>query len=379
MSEGGGDSSQEKTEEPSARKLEKAREDGQIPRSKDLTSTAILLSGTLGLFYFGQSMSTSLVNIAHNNLSLSRNEVFDTQAMMANLVSSFYEGFMSLIPLMLLLLAASIIGPIALGGWLFSTKAMAPKINRMDPFAGLKRMFSVKSLVELLKSIMKVAVILGTAVFCLQIWRQDILNLSLLGFQTSIIISLKISAYASIAMACITVLVALVDVPFQLFDHNKKLKMSRQELKDEHKDSEGKPEVKGRIRQLQREISQRRMMSDVPEADVVITNPTHYSVALKYDPLNMATPILLAKGADHVAFKIREVAKEHKVDIIESPMLARAIYYTTEIGDEVPAGLYVAVAQILAYVFGLRSFRKGKTDRPDYPRNINVPRDLRFD
>lgn len=375
----GSDSSQEKTEEPSARKLEKAREDGQIPRSKDLTTTAILLAGTGGLYFFGPMMSGSLMSIARNNLSLSRAEVFDTQAMIANLVSSFYEGLTSLIPLMLFLLAASILGPIALGGWLFSTKAMAPKMNRMDPFAGLKRMFSVKSLVELVKSLLKVALILGTAMLVLKAWQQEMLNLSLIDFRLGIAESLKISAYASIAMASITVLVALVDVPFQLFEHNKKLKMSHQELKDEHKDSEGKPEVKGRIRQLQREISERRMMSQVPEADVVITNPTHFSVALKYDPMNMATPILLAKGGDHMAFKIREIAKEYRIDIVESPMLARAIYFTTEPDEEVPAGLYTAVAQVLAYVFGLRSFRTGHGDRPEYPRNVKVPKDLRFD
>jgi flagellar biosynthetic protein FlhB len=282
-------------------------------------------------------------------------------------------------PLFGVLLVASIVGPIALGGWLFSGKAMAPKLSRMDPLAGLKRMFSVKALVELGKALGKVLVILGATIILLLMLQQPMFRLSDESTNAAIIHSLQLSGFAAIVLAAITAIIAAVDVPFQIWDHNKKLKMSRQELKDEMKDTEGKPEVKGRIRQLQREIAQRRMMSNVPEADVVITNPTHFAVALKYDPENMGTPILLAKGGDHVALKIREIAKAHKVEIIESPILARAVFYTTEIDQEIPAGLYVAVAQVLAYVFQLRNFRKGKGERPPYPRNIKVPKDMQFD
>ncbi|MDO3382580.1 flagellar biosynthesis protein FlhB [Gilvimarinus algae] len=373
------DSSQEKTEEPTPRKLEKAREDGQIPRSRDLTTTFILLAGSIGLYVFGQLISLSMQNLTINNFTLARAEVFDTNAMYAHLGSSFYEGLMSLVPLLFMLLVASIVGPIALGGWLLSAKAMAPKFSRMNPLAGLKRMFSVKALVELAKSLGKVAVVMAVAMFALFFWQQDMLQLAAEETRVGIVESLQISAYATIAMSAVTILIAVIDVPFQMWDHSKKLKMSRQEIKDEHKDTEGKPEVKGRIRQLQREMAQRRMMSKVPEADVVITNPTHYSVALKYDPENMATPILLAKGVDHVALKIREIAKVNDIDIIQSPVLARAVYHTTEIDDEIPAGLYMAVAQVLAYVFGLRAYRRGRGDKPLYPRDINVPRDMRFD
>ncbi|WP_020209482.1 flagellar biosynthesis protein FlhB [Gilvimarinus chinensis] len=375
----GGDSSQEKTEEPSARKLEKAREDGQIPRSRDLTTTFILLAGAIGLTVFAQTIGSAMAGLSVNNFTLSRTEAFDTEAMFAHLVSSFYDGLMALVPLMVLLLLASIIGPIALGGWLLSAKAMAPKASRMNPIAGLKRMFSVKALIELAKSVAKVAIVMIVAIAALLFWQQDMLQLAAQETEVGVIQSLQISAYATIAMAAVTVLVAAIDVPFQIWDHIKKLKMSHQELKDEHKDTEGKPEVKGRIRQLQREMAQRRMMSQVPEADVVITNPTHYSVALKYDPENMGTPILLAKGVDHTALKIREIAGAHKIEVIQSPMLARSIYHTTDIDEEIPAGLYMAVAQVLAYVFGLRNYRRGQGERPVYPRNISVPRDLQFD
>jgi flagellar biosynthetic protein FlhB len=240
-------------------------------------------------------------------------------------------------------------------------------------------MFSMKALMELLKASAKVTVILGTTIWLLNHYAQPMFRLSDQDVGTAIIESTKISAYALIILSACTLLIAAVDVPLQLYEYNKKLKMSKQEVKDESKDTDGKPEVKGRIRQLQREMAQRRMMADVPNADVIITNPTHYAVALKYNPESMATPILLAKGGDNIALKIREIAKAHDIEIIESPVLARAIFHTTEIDNEIPAGLYLAVAQVLAYVFQLRSYRKGRGQKPKYPTNLNVPRDMYFD
>lgn len=370
---------QEKTEEASARKLEKAREEGQIPRSRDLTTTAILLLGTIGLMVFGQYMGSKLMDVTRYNFTIPRDAIFDPQMMITYLSASIFEGLLSLLPLFGMLLAASIIGPVALGGWLFSGKAMAPKLSRMNPVAGIKRMFSMKALVELGKALGKVIVILGATILLLLAYERAIFRLVDETMNNAIIHSLKISGYAAIILSASTVLIAAVDVPFQIWEHSKKLKMSRQELKDEMKDTEGKPEVKGRIRQLQREMAQRRMMANVPDADVIITNPTHYAVALRYDPETMATPIMLAKGGDHVALKIREIAKAHKIEIIEAPVLARAIYHTTDVDQEIPAGLYMAVAQVLAYVFQLRNFRRGKGEKPTYPRNIPVPKDMQFD
>jgi flagellar biosynthesis protein FlhB len=373
------DNGQEKTEEASSRKLEKAREEGQIPRSRDLTTTAILLLGTIGLMVFGQYMGGKLMEVTRYNFTIPREAIFDPQTMIAYLSASMFDGLLSLLPLFGMLLVASIVGPIALGGWLFSGKAMAPKFSRMDPIAGTKRMFSMKALVELAKALGKVAVILGATILLLLAFEQAMFRLADETVNNAIIHSLKISGYAAIILSASTILIAAVDVPFQIWDHNKKLKMSRQELKDEVKDTEGKPEVKGRIRQLQREMAQRRMMSNVPDADVIITNPTHYAVALKYNPEKMATPIMLAKGGDHVALKIREIAKAHKIEIIESPVLARAIYHTTDVDQEIPAALYMAVAQVLAYVFQLRNFRRGKGEKPTYPRNIKIPKNMQFD
>ena len=373
------DSSQEKTEEPTARKLEKAREDGQIPRSRELTTTFLLLAGTIGLLIFGPYMAGKLAGILQFNFAIEREVVFSTDAMLEHLTASLYHGTLSMMPVFGLLLLASIFGPIGLGGWLFSSKAMAPKASRMNPISGLKRMFSLKALVELAKALGKVLLIMAVAVGLLIVQQQDMLRLSDQEPATAIKNSVWLSAIGAIALAAVTIAVAAIDIPFQIYENNKKLKMTKQEVKDEMKDTDGKPEVKSRIRQLQREMAQRRMMSEVPKADVVITNPTHYSVALKYDPDSMNTPVLLAKGADQTAMKIREIARAHDIQIMESPMLTRAIYHTTELEQEIPQDLYMAVAQVLAYVFQLRNYRKGRGERPQYPRNIKVPRNMQFD
>ena len=372
------DSAQEKTEEPTAKRQEKAREDGQIPRSKELTTSAVLIVGCVGLYMFGGQIAQGLADILKFNFTIEREAIFDPNAMLGHLGSSFYLGLKVLIPLFAVLLVAAIAGPIALGGWLFSTKSLAPKLNRMDPVAGLKRMFSVKSLVELVKAIGKVGVVVAFAFVLLNYMKEDLLGLGFEGVERGMEHSVYLSIIPAIIISVSTLVIAAVDIPFQIWDNVKKFRMTRQEIKDEMKDSEGKPEVKGRIRQLQYEMAQNRMMAAVPEADVVITNPTHYSVALKYDPNSMETPILLAKGVDHMAMKIREIAKANKIEFIQSPLLARAIYHTTEVDEEIPSGLYVAVAQVLAYVFQIREYRRGRGERPTYPRNPPVPKDMRY-
>jgi flagellar biosynthesis protein FlhB len=373
------DDSQEKTEEASGRKIEKAREQGQIPRSRDLVTSIVLLAGAIGLWVFSNSMGEKFTRIVRENFVLSRETIFDPNAMIAHLASGFYDGLLSMMPFMAVMLVASVVGPVALGGWLFSAEALLPKLSRMDPLAGIKRMFSLKSLLELAKALAKVSLIIGATILLLKFYAQPMFRLSDEAVNAAIIHSVKISAYSVIALSAATLIIAAIDVPLQLWEYNKKLKMSKQELKDEAKDTDGKPEVKGRIRQLQREMAQRRMMANVPAADVVITNPTHYAVALQYNPESMSTPILLAKGGDNIALKIREIAKANNIEIIESPVLARAIYHTTELDAEIPSGLYLAVAQVLAYVFQLRNYRRGKGEKPKYPRNPPVPKDLYFD
>jgi flagellar biosynthetic protein FlhB len=372
------ESGQEKTEDATPRRIEKAREEGQIPRSRDLTTSAVLISGIVSLMIFGGYGASRLLAILQFNFALSRETVFDPQAMFAQLGASFFDALLALVPFFTVIVIAAIVGPIALGGFLFSSKSIMPKFERMDPIAGLKRMFSMKSLVELVKSIGKVLVVVGAAFLTLKMYEPQILGLDQEGLENGILHALEISLWTVLLISCATLLIAAVDVPFQLWEYSKNLKMSRQDIKDEMKDSEGKPEVKGRIRQLQREMANRRMMSNVPKADVIITNPSHFSVALQYNPETMATPVLLAKGVDETAMKIREIAREYKIEQVRSPVLARAVYYTTEIDAPIPQGLYLAVAQVLAYVFQLRNFRKGRGERPDFPSNVKVPKDMIF-
>jgi flagellar biosynthetic protein FlhB len=371
-------SSQEKTEEPTARRIEKSREEGQVPRSKELNTAAILMMGTGGLLLSGEQLGKAMTDIMRSAFSLPREALFDEKQMGLYLANSAIIAVEALAPLMIFLFIASIAGSIALGGWLLSAKAVAPKFSRMNPIKGLGRMFSLKSLVELGKAIAKVSVVLFFAIIILKTQTEELLGLSRESTVLAMAHSAQILGWSFFFLSCTMILIVIVDVPFQIYEHQKNLKMTKQEVRDEYKDTEGKPEVKGKIRQLQREMSQRRMLQDVPQADVVITNPTHFSVALRYKPDSDDAPILLAKGGDQIALKIREIANANDVEIVEAPALARAVYYNSEIGQEIPSGLYMAVAQILAYVFQLRQFRRRASKRPNMP-DLPIPDELRRD
>ncbi|MGH1441690.1 MAG: flagellar biosynthesis protein FlhB [Cellvibrionaceae bacterium] len=370
------DQSQEKTEEPTSRKLEKAKEDGQAPRSKEITTTAVLLGAAFSFLWFGELLSNKIANIFTYTFTVPREAIFDTSAMIRYLTDSFGDALFGLFPFFAILLLASVLGPIALGGWIFSTKSLMPKLSRMNPLEGLKRMFSVKSLVELAKALAKVGLMGILTVLILKVLQGRLAALSTNDVVTAMIDSVLIGIWVTIALSAATILISLIDVPFQIWDHTKKLRMSLQDIKDEMKDTDGKPEVKSKIRQLQQEMANRRMMGEVPDADVVITNPTHFAVAVKYRPDDMKTPIVVAKGVEQVALKIREIAGAHQVEIVESPRLARAIFYTTQLDQEIPSGLYVAVAKVLAYVFQLHNFRNGKGAQPTYPRVVPIPDDM---
>lgn len=370
---------QEKTEQATQRKLDKSKEDGQIPRSKELTTTFILLASSFGFLWFGGFLTQKIITVFHYNFSFPREVIFDTSMMVHYLGQSFAAALIGVLPFFGILLLAALIGPIALGGWLFSTKSLMPKFSRMNPLEGIKKMFSFKSVVELVKAMAKIILIISIVALVFNVLKDEIASLATQDLQSATDHAIEMLVWVTIVLSVVTILIAVIDVPFQIFDHAEKLKMTLQEVKDEMKDTDGKPEVKGRIRQLQQEMANKRMMAEVPEADVVITNPTHFSIAIKYKPDKMNTPIVVAKGVDQVALKIREVAGANNVEIVESPRLARAVYYTTKIDEEIPAGLYIAVAKILAYVFQLQNFRRGRGDRPTYPRSIAVPKDMIYD
>ena len=369
----------DKSEEPTAKRLRESREKGQIARSRELSTVAVTVGGIGGLLASGGGLASSLMMLMQGSFELSRESLLDESSMARLLTSSGLLALEAVLPLLVVLLIVSIVGPVSLGGWLFSAKAMAPKFSRMNPGAGLKRMFSAKALVELLKALGKFLVVLTVALLVLNAYEDDLLSIAKQPLDLAIMHSVEVVGWCALWMACGLILIAAVDVPFQMWDNKQKLMMTKQEVKDEYKDSEGKPEVKSRIRQLQREAAQRRMMQAVPEADVVITNPTHFAVALKYDGGKGGAPLLVAKGGDFVALKIREIAQEHQVTVLESPALARAVYYSTELDQEIPAGLYLAVAQVLAYVYQLRQYRAGKGKRPEPLNDLPIPPDLRRD
>ncbi|MGE8501877.1 MAG: flagellar biosynthesis protein FlhB [Pseudomonas sp.] len=373
------ESGADKSEEPTGKRLEESRKKGQIARSKELNTLAVTLTGTIALMIFGAQMGDAMLDLMRGNFNLSRDVLMNEGSMALHLFASGKHALQAMLPFLIALLIASIAGPIVLGGWLFSVEALQPKGSRMNPLAGLKRMFSVQALVELLKALAKFLVILAVALLVLSMDQDDLLAIANEPVEPAILHSLQVVGWSALWLSCGLILIAAVDVPFQLWSHKNKLKMTKQEVRDEYKDTEGKPEVKGRIRQLQREMAERRMMQAVPQADVVITNPTHFAVALKYDPDNGGAPVLLAKGGDFLALKIREIAQEHQVMVLESPALARAVYYSTELEQEIPAGLYLAVAQVLAYVYQLRQYRAGKGKRPGPLPDLPIPPDLRRD
>ncbi|QXI32499.1 flagellar biosynthesis protein FlhB [Pseudomonas promysalinigenes] len=375
------ESGQDKTEDPTDKRKRDAREKGEIARSKELNTVASTLAGAGALLAFGGNLAQTLMTLMQMNFSLSREVLTDERSMGMFLLASGKMAIWAVQPILMLLFVIAFVSPIALGGFIFSGSLLQPKFSRMNPLSGIKRMFSLNSLTELLKAMAKFLVILAVALVVLSNDRQALLAIANEPLEQAIIHSVQVVGWSALWMAAGLLLIAAADVPYQLWQTQKKLKMTKQEVKDEYKDSEGKPEVKQRIRQLQREVSQRRMMAAVPEADVIITNPTHYAVALQYDPQKGGVaPLLVAKGTDFIALKIREIGAEHKIQILESPALARAIYYSTEVEGEIPAGLYLAVAQVLAYVFQIRQYRAGKGKRPEpLKEDLPIPQDLRRD
>lgn len=365
---------QERTEEATPRRLERAREEGQIPRSRELNTAAVLLAGALAMLIFGPGIAARMLALARDSFQIDRTEAFDTGVMAVHLTGSVGWTLGGLAPSLGLMLAVALLAPAALGGWMFSAKPLMPKWDRLDPLAGIGRMFSVRSLIELLKAIAKVVVVGGAAVWLLWWLEADLMGLAAEAVEPAVAHAASIVLWSALALSASTLLIAAVDVPFQLFDHAKKLRMTNQQVREEMKETEGRPEVKSRIRQLQRQVARARMMSAVPKADVVITNPTHYAVALRYDLAKAGAPVLVAKGADLVAFRIREVAQASGVPVVSSPRLARAIFHTTELEREIPAALYLAVAQVLAYVFHLRTRHRGTAGpAPTLPADFDIP------
>ncbi|WP_281629114.1 flagellar biosynthesis protein FlhB [Vibrio sp. St2] len=369
---------QERTEDATPRRLQQAREKGQVARSKELASVSVLVIGAIALMWFGESLARALYTLMGRLFDLSRDEIFDLPKLFDIALGSMGNLLGPLLLILVVLFIAALIGAAGIGGISFSVEAAMPKWSKMNPLSGLKRMVGLQSWVELLKSILKVTLVSGVAFYLIDAAQEDLFQLSLDVYPQNIFHALDILLNFVLLISCSLLIVVAIDIPFQIWQHANQLKMTKQEVKDEYKETEGKPEVKGRIRMLQREAAQRRMMSEVPQADVIVTNPEHFSVALRYKQDTDKAPIVVAKGTDHMALKIREIAREHDIYVIPAPPLARALYHSTELEQEIPDGLFTAVAQVLAYVFQLKQYRKRGGQRPHFKASdLPIPPDLR--
>lgn len=368
----------DKTEEPTSKRIEDARSKGQIARSRELSTALVLLFSAIALFILGRDIGIAVYRIMQRMFTLSRDETYDFIHMFQAWGFALSEIAIPVISYLIIVAIAGVYGSIALGGYNWSWQSAAPKMNKLNPMSGFKRMFGINGIVELLKAIAKFVVVGTITYLTLKFFSDEALQLDLELYPANVFHALELIGWSFIIICCAMIPIAVFDVPYQSHKHNEEMKMTKQEVKDERKNAEGDPLVKSRIRKLQFQAAAKRMMQEVPKADVVVTNPTHYSVAIKYDDNGDRAPILVAKGVDELAMHIRKIADGNDVPIVASPMLARAIYYSTEMDHEIPEKLFMAVAQVLAYVFQLKKFNQGKGRRPKpLSNNLPIPPELR--
>lgn len=367
----------ERTEPATPKRIQKARdEEGQVARSQELTTFTLLMAAAAGLLFMGAGLMDQLLKIMKAGMQLDRDLAFQPDLMLNRLYELAFEALLAMAPLLFLLIIVAFFAPMLLSGWLISSKALMPKFDRINPIKGIGRMFSMRSLIELAKAIVKTIVIGGVAT--LVIWQNKEAVMSLLTIPIDSGIS-RMGEYLVMSFLLTSgamLLIVAMDVPFQIWEHVKQLRMTKEEIRKEVKEDEGDPYVKARIRGLQREAARRRMMSEIPKADVIVTNPTHYAVALRYKGETMRAPIVVAKGVHLLAARIREVADEHRIPILEAPPLARALYYHAELESEIPEKLYTAVAEVLAYVFQLKRYNEFGGNAPIPPVDVPVPDEL---
>jgi flagellar biosynthetic protein FlhB len=369
------DSDAEKTEDASPRKIEKAREEGDVPRSRELATFTVLMTAGACLWAFGGMLVGRLATSLKSGLTLDREQIFNPNILLERILNDIVSVLLACLPIAGAIMLIALISPMLIGGWLFSSKAFMPNFGKLNPIKGIGNMFSKNALVELFKAIIKTIIIGVVAWIVVSGQKEAMLGLAVEPLNES---SAHVGDMIGRSFLFITGalgVIALIDGPYQLWHWKDKLKMTRQEMIQESKESDGNPQIKGKIRQMQREMARGRMMQNVPTADVIVTNPTHYAVALKYAD-GKGAPRVVAKGVDDVAAKIREMGAENKVPMLEAPALARALFKHTEIDEEIPEKLYSAVAEVLAYVYQLRAYKKGEGDYPDRPTRLKVPAEM---
>lgn len=369
------DSDQEKTEQPTGRRIEQAREEGQVPHSRELGSFLVLMVAAASFWLMGGWITERAMLIMRKGLTMDPMFLKEPELALVRLTDISFDAFISFSPLVLGMMVASLIPPFVLNAWVFSPKALMPKLSKLNPIAGIGRMFSWNSLMELLKAVLKALLIGGVAV--LLIWNQweEIFGLLAQPLESGMAKAGELLTYTFLLLVAAMILIVVADVPFQIWQYYDKLKMTKDEVRREGKEMEGDPMVKGRIRSLQREAARKRMMGAVPEADVIVTNPTHYAVALSYKE-GMDAPKVLAKGMGLIAQKIKSIGAEHGVPLLEAPPLARALFKHAEVDDQIPGALYAAVAEVLAYVYQLNRWRSTGGEYPKPPKDLDVPPEL---
>jgi len=370
-------SNAEKTEPASQRRLDQARKDGDIPRSREIGTFTVLMTAGAGLWMMGGGLVAKLSATLENGLSLNRDQIHNPTLLIERVTSDIAGVLLACMPLAGAIMLVMLASPMLIGGWNFSAKSFMPNFGKLNPMRGLGNMVSTNALIELLKAIAKTLLVGAVAWYVVVSQKDAVIGLVAEPFGSAVPHLGGIIARAFLTMVGALGAIAILDGPYQIWHYADKLKMTRQEVIQESKESDGNPQIKGKIRQLQREMARKRMMAEVPNADVVVTNPTHFAVALKYGEGQRGAPRVVAKGTDEVAARIREIAKENKVAMLEAPALARALYKHTDIDDEIPEALYSAVAEVLAYVYQLRAYSKGASDQyPDRPQKLAVPPEL---
>jgi flagellar biosynthetic protein FlhB len=369
-------SSQDKTELPTARRLQQAKDDGQVARSIELPAAVVVIGAFMVLMLTGGWLVQRLANIFANGLVFDRKSLDRPLMLPGIFADQLMSAFFLITPVVIFTIIAAIVASGMTGGYLFSMKAVLPKAAKLNPLNGLKRMFGMHALVELAKAILKFTIVASVLWWSIMSNMPALLQLGQMGLEPALSLAGSLVAESALWVALSLAAIAAIDVPYQKYDFMKRMKMTKQEIKDEYKDMEGRPEIKAQIRRRQREMANARMMQRIKDADVVITNPEHFAVALEYDPTGDGAPIMVAKGSDHMAARIREEAKIHGIHLFEAPPLARAIYFTTELEQQVPEDLYHAVAQVIAYVFSLEaaSPQEAARTRPQ----VKVPPSMLF-
>lgn len=370
------DSDLEKTEDATPRRIERAREQGQVPHSRELSTFVVLITGLMVLVFMFDSVFEGMRQLMAHGFTFTTADLTDPDKQMQRLYKAAGDMLVLLIPYFVAVAVVAIVANVMVSGWLFTADAFMPKFSRLNPLSGIKRVISTQGLIEMIKALLKAALVGGISVWVMWGDRNEVLGLISEPLESGVAHLGHLLQHTLIWVVGSLAVLVLLDVPWQLYSYHKSLRMTKEEVKQEMKEAEGDPQIKARIRQLQRESARRRMMQSVPKADVIVTNPTHYAVAIRYDQATMRAPVVIAKGAFRMAEQIIDAGREHRITILRAPPFARALYFHAPLDKEIPVQLFQATAEVLAYLYQLRMYQASGGTRPPEPASLPVPPEL---